>query len=117
MSAADPPDPLDRVTVLQQRREALLRRSAELRGGLVVSSEALVTPLAGADRLHALWWLLQRHREPILLGLGTVAVLLALRRPRAALRLGWRWARRLLALRRGWQQVRGRLASWLALWL
>lgn len=116
MSAADPPDPLDRMAVLQQRREALLRRSAELRGGLVVGSEAFARPLAGADQLRSLWQLLQRHREPILLGLGTAAALLALRRPRAALRLGWRWARRLLVLRRSWQRTQHWLAPLLARW-
>ncbi|MFM2058498.1 MAG: hypothetical protein RLY71_2883, partial [Pseudomonadota bacterium] len=59
----------------------------------------------------------QRHREPILLGLVTAAALLALRRPRAALRLGWRWARRLLVLRRGWQRAAHWLAPLLARWL
>lgn len=114
MSTGAPPD---RRTVLLQRRETLLRRSAELRGGLMVGSEALVGPLTRAGQAHQLWQWLLEHRRQVLTGAAVAAAVLALRRPRAALRLGWRWTRRLFVLRRTWSRVGRWVAPVLAAWL
>jgi len=83
---------------LQRRSEQLRLRSAELRVTIARDAQVLGPPLAAADQIHAgLGWLREHPEWP----LGG-ALLLALLRPRRALR----WAGRLWWGWRQWQRAR-----------
>lgn len=82
------------------RRAALVQRSRALRAGLVADAQALRPALTAADAVRdGLHWL---RAHP--LWLAAAVALLALRRPRRALRWAWRWGPRLWAVRGAWQQ-------------
>jgi hypothetical protein len=106
-----------RTDTLLRRRAALLQRSAELRGNLVATAHALRTPLARADQAWELLQVLRSHRQELSLGLAAVVAVLALRRPRAALGVGWRWGRRLYSLWRTWRKTERWLGPLLARFL
>ena len=91
-----------RAAALQQRQRQLLVRSSDLRGRLAADARVLRRPLALADRVREGWRWLRAHPElPI-----TAAVVVAVLRPRRALRWSWRaWA--------AWRRWR-RLQRWLA---
>lgn len=81
---------------LAERQTALRIRSAELRLEMAMQARALERPFAAADRIQEGWRWLRGHRE----WLWAAGGLLALLRPRRALKLagrgwlGWRTLRR-----------------------
>jgi hypothetical protein len=91
-----------RAAALQQRQRRLLLRSSELRGRLAADAQVLRRPLALADQVRAGWrWLRAYPELPV-----AAVVVVALLRPRRALRWSWRgWA--------AWRRWR-RLQRWLA---
>ena len=91
-----------RAMALRARQNALLLRSAELRGRLATDAVVLQRPLALADRVREAWRWVRVHPEAPLAALVVLAVL----RPRRMLRWGWRaWS--------AWRRLR-RLQAWLA---
>lgn len=96
-----PPSRAERQLALARRQQALLLRSADLRGALGRDLRRLQAPLALADRLRGGWHWLRAHPE---LPLAAAAVLVVLR-PRRA----WRWSLRLWWAWRSWR----RLQRWL----
>lgn len=91
-----------RDTELAERKQQLLIRSAELRVSLAHQAQVLQGPLAMADTVRSgTQWLRRRPQWPL-----AALVLLALRRPRRALR----WATRLWW---GWHSYQ-RFQQWLS---
>lgn len=105
-----------RQTLLNRQTE-LLRRSAELRGAIEADCRQLDRPLRHAGRLRDTMTWISTHRAELMLGLGIGATLLALRRPRAVLRTGWRWGRRAFRFWRHWRHWRPWLRPLLRRWL
>lgn len=85
------------MEALTRRQQALLLRSAALRGTLGRDLQRLQVPLALADRLHAGWQWLRAHPEAPL----AAAVVIVALRPRRA----WRWGLRLWWGWRSWQRM------------
>jgi hypothetical protein len=82
------------------RRAVLVQRSRALRAGLVADAQALRPVFTAADAVRdGVHWL---REHPLWLA-GAVG-LMALRRPRRALRWVWRWGPRLWAMRGAWQR-------------
>lgn len=92
-----PPSRAERQAARARRQQALLLRSAMLRGDLARDLHRLQAPLALADRLRSGWQWLRAHPQA---PLAAVAVLVVLR-PRRA----WRWGLRLWWGWRSWQRV------------
>ncbi|MBA4175152.1 MAG: hypothetical protein C0505_01105 [Leptothrix sp. (in: Bacteria)] len=90
-----------RAAALARRQQLLLLRSHELRGRFAADALRWQPTLALADRLRAGWhWLLAHPEVPL-----AATVVLAVMRPRRALRWGWR----LWSGWRTWQRLQARL--------
>lgn len=101
--SALPPSRAERMLALTRHQQALLLRSAALRGTLGRDLQRLQAPLALADRLRGGWQWLRAHPE---LPLAVAAVVVVLR-PRRA----WRWSLRLWWGWRSWQRMQRWLQS------
>ena len=85
------------------RRQALLRRSAELRNHLTTDAAALLPVLRVADRAHAGWRWVAAHPAVVMAGMSVFVVL----RPRRA----WTWGWRLVSLWRLSERARSAWAG------
>ncbi len=88
---------MDRIDLLEQRRQALLIRSTVLRGQLAQDAEAFEGVGRLADAGWAAWRWVRCHPLPVVSAVAALAVW----RPRRVLRVAgavwgaWRWWRRL----------------------
>jgi hypothetical protein len=90
-------------TTLAQRQQALLARSAALRGELARGLQPLQRPLALAGRVQAAWQWLRARPEIALAVLAGVVIV----RPRRA----WRWSLSALWSWRQWRRLQGWLQA------